>query len=69
MHTRRRDSLLYIALLLAAGGAVLSSPAHLSATLQMVGYLIATSISDMSMSDQTVAAAALGDVRYLDVPP
>jgi hypothetical protein len=69
MHARRRDSLVYVALLLAAGAAVVSSPAHLGATLQMVGYLIATSISDMSISDQTIAAAALGDIRYLDVPP
>jgi hypothetical protein len=69
MHTRRNDGLVYIALLLAAGAAVLSSPAQPSAALQAARYLIATSIFDASISDQTIAAAALGDVRYFDVPP
>ena len=63
--TKHNDGLLYIALVLAMGAALLSFPGRSGAALRVAGYFLATE----SLPDSILAAAALGDVRHLDAPP
>ncbi|MEA2769448.1 MAG: hypothetical protein QOD93_2410 [Acetobacteraceae bacterium] len=65
MQEQRTDGLIYTMLVLAAAAAIFSSPEHPSGLIQQVESLMLTA----SISDATMAAAALGDVRVLDVPP
>jgi hypothetical protein len=65
MREKRTDWLIYATMVLTAAAAVMSSPEPLSMVLQQAESLMLTA----SVSDAAVAAGALGDVRYLDVPP
>jgi hypothetical protein len=65
MQLQRMDGLIYAMLVLATAAAVFSSPMPPGALLRQAGGLMFTA----SLSDATMAAAALGDVRYLAVPP
>lgn len=62
MRKQRTDHLIYAALVVLTVAEILSSPEH---PLQQIGWLVLTA----SIPDATLAAAALGDLRYLDVPP
>jgi hypothetical protein len=63
-QTQRIDRLIYTMLVLAGAAAFLSSPGHPARVLEQVVVAVVTA----SASDEAIAAGALGDVRYLDVP-
>jgi hypothetical protein len=65
MQIPRTDGLIYTMLVLASAAAILSSPVRPGMLLQQAGSLMFTA----SVSEEAVAAGALGDVRYLTVPP
>jgi hypothetical protein len=65
MRERRTNALIYATLVLAAAVAILSSLEHpREFVLQSASLMLAASASELA-----VAAGALGDVRYLEVPP
>jgi hypothetical protein len=65
MQIPRTDGLIYTMLVLATAAAILSSPERPGKLLQEAG----SAMFSASISESTIAAAALGDVQYLDVPP
>jgi hypothetical protein len=65
MQMSRTDGLIYTMLVLATAAAILSSPERPGMFLQAAGSLMFMA----SVSEEAVAAGALGDVRYLNVPP
>jgi hypothetical protein len=65
MQISRTDGLIYTMLALATAAAILSSPERPSLLLQQAASAMFTA----SVSEEAVAAGALGDVRYLNVPP
>jgi hypothetical protein len=63
MLHQRTDGIIYATLVLAAAAAVLSCPADPIGHFRQVGSLV---LLTEAISDTTLAAGALGDIRYLD---
>jgi hypothetical protein len=65
MRKQRTDGLIYILLVLATAAAILSSPQQFGGAIRQFGWLMIAA----SVPDAAIAAGALGDVRYFEVPP
>jgi hypothetical protein len=65
MQKRQTAWFIYLMLVLASAGAMLLSAERPAGTFQQAGF----SMRAPTVSDTTIAAGALGDFRYLDVPP
>jgi len=65
MREQRTDGLICVLLVLATVAAILSSPQQLGGPIRQFGWMMLAA----SVPDAAIAAGALGDVRYFDVPP
>lgn len=65
MSKRMNARLIHATLAVAVAVAALSAPRQTARYLRQAASLVFTS----SVSESAIAAGALGDVRYLDVPP
>jgi hypothetical protein len=65
MQERRTDGLICVLLVITAAAAVLSSLERPDGFVEQARSLM----FPVSVTGVTIAAGALGDVRYLDVPP
>jgi hypothetical protein len=65
MHERLTDGLICALLVLTAAAAVLSSPERPNGFIKEVRSLMLTE----SVAEATIDAGAIGDLRYVAVPP